>query len=245
MKRALLVIVGAALIGVGCCAGQPARPGPEAYSRLRWRYIGPEGNRILRGRRRAGRSARLLRRRASGGIFKTTDGGVHWQEDSSTSRSCSRSARSPSRRPIRTSSGPAPARRSSAATSRSATASTSRPTPARRGRGWASRRPAASAASSIDPQNPGHRARLRARPRLRPAAGARRLPHDRRRQDVDARAVRRREHRLLRHRDGSEQPAHPVRRHVAARDPHLGARERRAGQRPVQVARRRRDVDSG
>ncbi len=38
------------------------------------------------------------------------------------------------------------------------------------------------------------RLRLRARPRDRPAAGARRLSHDRRRQDVEARALRRREH---------------------------------------------------
>ena len=60
-----------------------------------------------------------------------------------------RSARSRSRRPTRTSSGPAPAKRGRSATATSsATASTSRPTPARRGRTWASTRPAASAASS-------------------------------------------------------------------------------------------------
>ena len=38
-------------------------------------------------------------------------------------------------------------------------------------------------------------------------------------------------------------PAHPVRGHVAARDPHVGPHERRAGQRPVHVARRRRHVE--
>ena len=37
------------------------------------------------------------------------------------------------------------------------------------------------------PEEPRHRARVRARPRLRSAAGARRLPHHRRRQDVGAR----------------------------------------------------------
>ena len=141
---------------------------------------------------------------------------------SSTTSPCRRSDRSRSRRPIRTSSGPARARRSSAATSRSATASTGQPTPARRGRTWASIRPGRIGRRVIDPRESRHRVRVRARPRLRSAAGARRVPHRRRRQDLAADAVRRREHRLLRHRDGRAQPAHPLRRHVAARDPHLG-----------------------
>ena len=60
-----------------------------------------------------------------------------------------------------------------------------------------------------------------------PAAGARRLPHDRRRPALGARAVRRREHRLLRAVDGREESAHAVRRHVAGRDAPVGDVERR------------------
>jgi photosystem II stability/assembly factor-like uncharacterized protein len=82
MKRALLTIVGAALIGVGLVAqGQPARPGPEAYSRLRWRYIGPEGNRFSAVAGVPGDPLVYYAGSASGGIAKTIDGGVHWQED--------------------------------------------------------------------------------------------------------------------------------------------------------------------
>ncbi len=89
-----------------------------------------------------------------------------------------------------------------------------------------------------------HGARLRARPCLRPAAGARRVSHHRRRRHVDARAVRGREHGLLRHRDGSVQPARALRRHVAAGDSHVRTHERRPRQRTVRVARRRHHVDA-
>ena len=83
------------------------------------------------------------------------------------------------------------------------------------------------------------RARVRARSRLRAATGTRRLSHRRRRQELGARAVRRREHRLLRARHGSDQPAQAVRGHVAGRHQDLGPRERRSRQRPVHVERRR------
>ena len=52
------------------------------------------------------------------------------------------------------------------------------------------------------PVQPRHRVRLRDRPHHRPAAGARRLPDDRRRPALGPRALRRREHRLLRAVDG-------------------------------------------
>src|SRR5436190_10449277 len=46
MKRILAVVIGAVLLCVGLLAqGQPSRPGADVYSRLRWRYVGPEGNR--------------------------------------------------------------------------------------------------------------------------------------------------------------------------------------------------------
>ena len=45
MKRLLSIFVAAAAIGAGVLAQGPARPAPDLYSRLNWRYIGPEGNR--------------------------------------------------------------------------------------------------------------------------------------------------------------------------------------------------------
>src|SRR2546426_2630697 len=79
MKRALLAIIATALIGVGLFAqGPTARPGPDVYSRMRWRYIGPEGNRTDAVAGVAGDPLVYYVGAASGGIWKTTDGGLHW-----------------------------------------------------------------------------------------------------------------------------------------------------------------------
>ena len=48
------------------------------YSRLRWRHVGPEGNRVTSVAGVAGDPNVYYAGAASGGIFKTTDGGVHW-----------------------------------------------------------------------------------------------------------------------------------------------------------------------
>jgi photosystem II stability/assembly factor-like uncharacterized protein len=48
------------------------------YSRLRWRYIGPEGNRISSVAGVVGDPMVYYAGAASGGIFKSADGGVHW-----------------------------------------------------------------------------------------------------------------------------------------------------------------------
>jgi len=61
--------------------------------------------------------------------------------------------------------------------------------------------------------------------------------------DVDANAVRGREHGLLGHRDGPQQPARAVRGYVAIRDPHVGTHERGPGSGPLHLARRRRHVE--
>ncbi len=58
----------------------PAPLSPDIYSQLRWRYIGPEGNRISAV---AGVPADPLvyyAGSASGGIAKTIDGGIHWTQ---------------------------------------------------------------------------------------------------------------------------------------------------------------------
>ena len=93
------------------------------------------------------------------------------------------------------------------------------------------------------PHEPRHRLHLCARALLRAAAGTRHLPHHGRRRELGARPVRRREHRLFGHRDGSVEPEGALRGHLAAGDPHLGADLRRARRGLACVARRRRQMD--
>ena len=50
----------------------------SAYSRLRFRYIGPEGNRVASVAGVQGDPMTWYAGAASGGLFKSTDGGVHW-----------------------------------------------------------------------------------------------------------------------------------------------------------------------
>ena len=53
-------------------------PSPEQYSGLHWRTIGPEGNRFSSAAGIAGDPHTYYVGAASGGIWKTTDGGVNW-----------------------------------------------------------------------------------------------------------------------------------------------------------------------
>ena len=53
-------------------------PDPSAYTALQWRHIGPEGNRFSAAAGIVGDSHTYYVGAASGGIYKTTDGGVHW-----------------------------------------------------------------------------------------------------------------------------------------------------------------------
>ncbi len=58
---------------------QSARPGSDTYRQLRWRFIGPEGNRFSAVSGVQGDPNVYYAGAASGGIYKTADGGVHWQ----------------------------------------------------------------------------------------------------------------------------------------------------------------------
>ena len=89
-----------------------------------------------------------------------------------------------------------------------------------------------------------YRLRVRGGPPDRSAAGARRLQDHRRRKELERVAVRRSQHRLLRPLDGCERSEHAGRRHVASGDAHLGDVQRRAGQRRVYHARRRRHLEA-
>jgi len=54
-------------------------PDLEAYAGLHWRNIGPEGNRFSAATGIPGEPNTYCVGSASGGIYKTTDGGVHWE----------------------------------------------------------------------------------------------------------------------------------------------------------------------
>ncbi|MCX6550848.1 MAG: sialidase [Acidobacteria bacterium] len=74
----LAVVLAVCFMPVGS-AQQTVRPAPDAYSALRWRYIGPEGNRFSAAAGIPGDPSTYYVGAASGGIYKTTDAGVHWQ----------------------------------------------------------------------------------------------------------------------------------------------------------------------
>ena len=114
----------------------------------------PRGQPLLVGRRHPRRSAHLLRRRRVGRHLEDHRRRHELGADLRRPARCSRSARSPSRRPIRTSSGPAPARADPQPHLARAGRLQVHRRRAARGRSWASSRPAASRASSSIRQNP-------------------------------------------------------------------------------------------
>jgi len=58
---------------------QAQQAGPERFNQLRYRYIGPVGNRVISVAGIPGEPDVYYVGAASGGIFKTTDGGTNWQ----------------------------------------------------------------------------------------------------------------------------------------------------------------------
>src|SRR5271163_4365047 len=56
-----------------------AQPSEDALSRLHYRYIGPVGNRVDAAVGVPGDPNVYYAGAASGGIFKSTDGGTHWE----------------------------------------------------------------------------------------------------------------------------------------------------------------------
>ena len=69
----LLVSGGLYLVGA-----QQTQINPDVYSQLQFRYIGPVGNRATAVASVAGNANVYYVGAASGGIFKSTDGGIHW-----------------------------------------------------------------------------------------------------------------------------------------------------------------------
>ncbi len=52
---------------------------PAVYSKLRYRHIGPEGNRVIAIASHPGNRDVIYAGAASGGVWKTTDGGLNWE----------------------------------------------------------------------------------------------------------------------------------------------------------------------
>ena len=75
---AFTILCAVTLVLVGS-AQQAERPSPDTYGQLSWRYIGPEGNRFSAAAGIPGDPSTYYVGAASGGIYKTTDGGVNWQ----------------------------------------------------------------------------------------------------------------------------------------------------------------------
>ena len=212
---------------------------------LQWRSVGPPraGRTIaasgVKGRPKEAYSGQTGRRSVEDGRRRRDVGAG----DGRARSTAHRSARSPSRSPIPTSSSSAWASRASAATSSRATASTSRPTPARRGRTSASRTRRRSRKIRIHPTNPDIV--------FVASFGKYGVPSDERGifKSTDGgktwRKVLFRDNKTgaRRHRDRSAQSQRDVRGAVGGVPRRVLDVERRSGQRPVQVDRRRRDVD--
>src|ERR1700751_5011499 len=71
---AILLILG----GSNSIAAQQPEVNPDVYSQLQFRYIGPVGNRATAVASVPGNPNIYCVGAASGGIFKSTDGGIHW-----------------------------------------------------------------------------------------------------------------------------------------------------------------------
>lgn len=72
------VLAGALIWGLSAPL-ESQQPGPEAYAQLKFRYIGPVGNRISAVAGVPGNPLVYYAGSASGGIFKTSDGATTWQ----------------------------------------------------------------------------------------------------------------------------------------------------------------------
>ena len=73
--RTLFVLLATAF---SAALAQPPQISSDQLSQLRYRYIGPVGNRVIASASIPGDPSVYYVGAASGGIFKSTDGGVHW-----------------------------------------------------------------------------------------------------------------------------------------------------------------------
>ena len=71
-------VLALAVLAAAPPTAQAQAPAPADYAALEWRHIGPEGNRFSAAAGISGDPHTYYVGAASGGIYKTTDGGVHW-----------------------------------------------------------------------------------------------------------------------------------------------------------------------
>jgi photosystem II stability/assembly factor-like uncharacterized protein len=76
---AVLFPAAACLLPAQQTRAQPAALAPSSWAQLAWRHIGPEGNRVSAVAGVPGDPNTYYAGAASGGIWKTTDGGTNWQ----------------------------------------------------------------------------------------------------------------------------------------------------------------------
>ena len=137
-RSALFGLAGAGCLTLSAAMGQTASPSapidPTHYRDLRWRLVGPfRGGWGTCAVGVPDQPDTFYFGAAGGGVWKTTDAGATWAPIFEHAVRVARSARSRSRRRIRTSSTSAPVRSSRATTSRPATVSTNPATAARPG----------------------------------------------------------------------------------------------------------------
>src|SRR5690348_7688 len=68
----------ATFFGAGPVGAQQAQISPDVYNEMKFRYIGPVGNRATAVAGIPGNPNIYYVGAASGGIFKSTDAGIHW-----------------------------------------------------------------------------------------------------------------------------------------------------------------------
>src|SRR5215831_17081996 len=73
-----LLMAIAVLCVTGLVRAQQAQISPDVYNEMKFRYIGPVGNRATAVAGIPGNPNVYYVGAASGGIWKTTDGGIHW-----------------------------------------------------------------------------------------------------------------------------------------------------------------------
>src|SRR5437764_7942924 len=67
------------LLAIAMANSGAQRLDPKLYSDLHWRFIGPDGNRVIAVAGEPGESRVYYAGAASGGLFKSTDGGTRWE----------------------------------------------------------------------------------------------------------------------------------------------------------------------
>jgi photosystem II stability/assembly factor-like uncharacterized protein len=77
MRRIAVALLLASLVPLSSIAGQQVEA--SRYAGLRWRHIGPEGNRAIAVVGVPGDPLTALVGAASGGVWKTEDGGASWR----------------------------------------------------------------------------------------------------------------------------------------------------------------------